>query len=103
MTDVSSYEFIKKLQVFPFVEAIFLFGSRTQNKHSKFSDIDLAISCPKATTQEWQKVLDIVDNADTLLKIDCVRYDEIVGQKFKAEIDQTKQVIYDKSRRLKNT
>jgi len=99
MTDVLSYEFIKKLQVLPFVEAIFLFGSRTQKKHSQFSDIDLAVSCPKATTQEWQKVLDIVDSADTLLKIDCVRYDKIVDRKFKEEIDRTKQVIYDQSRK----
>ncbi len=103
MTDVSSYEFIRKLQGLPFVEAIFLFGSRTQNKHSKFSDIDLAISCPKATTQEWQKILDIADSADTLLKIDCIHYDKIIDKKFKAEIDRTKQVIYDKSRKPQNT
>lgn len=33
MTSVLSYNFIKKLQALPFVEAIFLFGSRAQDRN----------------------------------------------------------------------
>jgi len=88
---------VKNLQALPFVDAIFLFGSRTQIKYSKFSDVDLAVACPHATVKEWQQILDIIADTDTLLKIDCIRYDRIRDRKFKHEIDQTKQVIYDKS------
>lgn len=103
MTSVLPYKFVKRLESLPSVDAIFLFGSRTQTKHSQFSDIDLAITCPTATAKEWQKILDIVDDADTLLRIDCVRYDKIADQKFKKEIDQTKQVLYAKNRNPTNS
>jgi len=87
---------VRDLQIFPFIDGIFIFGSRTQPKHAKFADVDLAISCPHANVYEWQKILDIIDNANTLLRIDCVRYDEIVDKKFKDEIDKTKEVLYEK-------
>ena len=40
------------------------------------SDIDLAVACPRATPAQWHEVLDIVEDADVLLPIDCVRLDE---------------------------
>lgn len=95
--EIKDYKFIKKLEILPFVEAIYLFGSRTQNKHPQFSDIDLAIVCPKATILEWQKILDIIDQADTLLKIDCIRYDSLPTGKFKQEIDKNKKIIYERT------
>ncbi|AFC71683.1 nucleotidyltransferase substrate binding protein [Rickettsia australis str. Cutlack] len=39
------------------------------------SDIDIAIICSNITDQKWLKVMDIIENADTLLKIDCVRFE----------------------------
>ncbi len=41
------------------------------------SDIDIAILCPQATSMQWHKILECIDNADTLLKIDCVRLDTL--------------------------
>lgn len=32
--------------------------------------------CPKADVFEWAQVLEVVEQADTLLKIDCVRFDQ---------------------------
>lgn len=72
----------------PFVERVILFGSRARGTAGQFSDIDIAVICPRASIQEWFNVLDIVDNAQTLLSIDCLRFDEVdqeLQEKFKKE------------------
>ena len=42
--------------------------------NDEHSDIDIAIINPNITDQEWLEVMDIIENADTLLKIDCIRF-----------------------------
>lgn len=74
--EFQQYIFIKKIKQMPFVEKIILFGSRARGDQSSRSDIDLAIVCPKADVYEWNTVLEIVEQADTLLMIDCVRFDK---------------------------
>lgn len=97
---IETYQFLEKLKLLPFIEAIYLFGSRVNESYPKFADIDLAILCPTATIIEWQQILDIIENADTLLKIDYVRYDTLTDGRFKQEIDRTKKVIYERNRNL---
>jgi nucleotidyltransferase substrate binding protein (TIGR01987 family) len=96
MTDIKHYEFYYKLRTLPFVDEIWLFGSRAKGSQSERSDIDLAIVCPFATREEWQKIRDIVDSADTLLTIDCVRFDELQDDRLKNEIEKTKTVLIKK-------
>lgn len=72
---LADYQFLQALARLPFVEAIWLFGSRARGEQRERSDIDLAIECPSASEVQWQQVLAIVDEADTLLPIDCVRLD----------------------------
>lgn len=74
---VTDYEFFPKLTALPFVERIWVYGSRARGDYQERSDIDLVIDSPHATSSQWQEVLGILENADTLLKIDCVRLDEI--------------------------
>lgn len=69
------YTFIDRLKALPFVEAIYLFGSRARGTQRERSDIDLAIVCPMAGVRDWQTALDIVEDADTLLHVDCLRLD----------------------------
>ena len=90
------YQFTKQLQQLPFVEAIYLYGSRARGDHRERSDIDVALLCPDARTKDWDQVLQIVENADTLHCIDCVRYDAIVDEAFKSAIDRDKVVVYEK-------
>jgi predicted nucleotidyltransferase len=71
------YQFIKQLEKLSFVEQIWLFGSRARGDNQERSDIDLAINCPKAQEIDWLAVIDVIKDADTLLKIDCVRLDEL--------------------------
>ncbi len=75
--DIGNYIFYQQLMDLPFVEEIWLFGSRARGDHDPRSDIDLAIYAPRASDLEWSKILDIIDGADTLLKIDCIRLDRL--------------------------
>lgn len=90
------YNFIQKISSQQFVDAIYLFGSRAQNYAQPRSDIDLCIVCPKASEKEWQKILDIVEDADTLLQIDCLRYDKIKDPQLLRNIDQNHKVLFQR-------
>jgi predicted nucleotidyltransferase len=98
-TEISSYRFFKDLTALPFIEKIYLFGSRAKGLHEDRADIDLAILCPLASDLEWDKVLKIIEEADTLLKIDCVRYDKIKNEKFLNAIMKNHIVLYEGTKR----
>ncbi|MCZ6913724.1 MAG: nucleotidyltransferase domain-containing protein [Rickettsia endosymbiont of Ixodes persulcatus] len=81
----------------PFIKEIWLFDSCSRGDNKKRSDIDLAIICPNITDQEWLKVVDIVENADTLLKIDYVRFESTkISTELYENILKNKKVIYQK-------
>ena len=92
------YDFISRMTALPFVEAIYLFGSRARGTHGLRSDIDLAVICPTASEAQWQSVLNIIAEADTLLPIDCVRLDaESEFSPLKSAIDIEKKVLYERA------
>ena len=93
--DIADYGFWHKLVALPFVKTVYLFGSRARGDARAKSDIDLAVECPSASFQQWQEVLDIVEDADTLLAIDVVRYDLLGDSVFRRKIDQNKVVVYE--------
>ncbi len=93
-----SYAFIDTLSHLPFIEKIILFGSRARKDNIERSDIDLAIVCPKATSDNWMTVLEIIENADTLLKIDCIRFDTLSeASKIKTNIINEGIILYEQS------
>lgn len=95
--DIGAYAFFKELTRQPTVDAIWLFGSRARGDHGDRSDIDLAIVCPRATDGDWRKIMDIIENADTLYKIDCVRFEkEKISQDLYEAISTQGTVLYDK-------
>lgn len=77
---LKNLQFFKKLKQLSFIDAILLYGSRARNDHQERSDIDIAISCPNATQQDWLNVISIIDDADTLLKIDCIKLESLTDQ-----------------------
>jgi uncharacterized protein len=94
---LSKYSFLDVIQALPVVEKIILYGSRARGDNSNRSDIDLAIVCPKASAADWQKIVDIIDNANTLLQIDCVRFDTLAENNLlKNEIIRDGVVLYEK-------
>lgn len=97
MTDNQSlnYQFIKNLEALPFVAEIWLFGSRARGDNQDRSDIDLAILCPKATDDDWLIIMNIIAEADTLLKIDCVRFEKgRISDTLYNNITKDKKIIY---------
>lgn len=101
MKDIANYEFVKRLKELPFIEEIWVFGSRARQDATERSDIDLAVLCPNAGEKEWVKVLDILSNADTLLKIDCIRFDRLEeDDRLKDNILKYKTVIYKKDNKM---
>jgi uncharacterized protein len=95
--DIKQRNFFKQLQKLDFIEKIILYGSRARGDNKERSDIDLAVVCPQASGNDWHKVLEIIDQADTLLKIDCVRFDELKdSNSLKKSIVRDGVVLYQK-------
>ena len=80
------------------MKKIVLFGSRARDNFRKDSDIDLAIYASDANVYEWQEVLDIIEDADTLLKIDCVRADALKYESLlRQNIEKEDVVVYERA------
>lgn len=92
--ELKKYEFIGKIKKLPFVKELWLYGSRARGDNREKSDIDLAVVFNRdIVDSEWYEVLDIVDNRDTLLSIDCVRFDRIKDDDFRNNILKDKVVL----------
>lgn len=74
---IQDYAFYKALIELDFIKEVWLFGSRARGDNQERADLDLAISCPQATRADWDRVINIIENADTLLQIDCVRLEDL--------------------------
>ena len=97
MSKYLDYQFIEKLKSLPFVEEIWLFGSRARGDNRERSDIDLAILCPNSTDKDWLSITEIIEDADTLLKIDCVKFDQDrISKELYDNILKDRKVIYVK-------
>jgi predicted nucleotidyltransferase len=99
MNDTLDYNFIEQLKSLTFIDEIWLFGSRARGDHGKKSDIDLAIVCPNATENDWLKIYNIIEEADTLFKIDCINFDKNkINHVLYRNIEEEKKVIYVKEK-----
>lgn len=67
---------VARLRDEPSVRRIVLFGSRARGDAQPRSDVDLAVFAPDASRRDWQRLLDLADDADTLLSIDLIRVEE---------------------------
>lgn len=95
--DITTYTFYQKLTHLPFVEKVILFGSRANGTFRPRSDMDIAIFCPSADTHQWNEILNIVEDADTLLSIDCVNLNDLpLNSALKENIEKNGIVIYEK-------
>jgi predicted nucleotidyltransferase len=81
----------------PFVNAIYLYGSRARGDADSYSDYDLAIDCPTASDEEWNTLVQQMEEAPFLSHLEVVRYDQLPSSVFKQQIDKYKQVLYAKT------
>lgn len=97
--NIQDYKFIRQLQSLPYIEEIWLFGSRAREDHQERSDIDLAVICPYANNPDWENIMNIIEDADTLLKIDCVRFDKKhINRELYKNILKDRKIIYVKDK-----
>lgn len=85
-----------KIAVYPAVEKVILFGSRTRVSHGPYADIDLAIT-GVSDEQEWRQIRQLADveNSGTLLKIDLLRLEE-ADEELRASIEKEGKVLYER-------
>ncbi|WP_211619578.1 nucleotidyltransferase domain-containing protein [Gracilibacillus kekensis] len=79
------------------IEKIVLFGSRAHNDHEDRSDIDLAVIAPKLTETNWFLFTEEIENLETLLKFDLIRW-EHAPKELCFEIDKCNETIYLRQR-----
>ena len=53
------------------VERILLYGSRARGDAASRSDYDLAVDASDLSEEDWDKIYWMVEDAETLYKIDC--------------------------------
>lgn len=71
------YDFFGQIAELPFINALYLYGSRARGDYSWNSDIDLAVAMKDDQPEHMHRLLDIIDEARTLLEIDCVKLGDI--------------------------
>jgi predicted nucleotidyltransferase len=86
---------IRSLAAIPEVETVLLFGSRARGDHAPRSDVDLAVRCPTADALVWDRIVDRLDDARTLLEIDVVRLDR-AGADLARRIEKEGVVVYER-------
>jgi uncharacterized protein len=79
---------------FPWVREVRLFGSRVTGNARRASDIDLAISVPNATTDQWLELLEALEDAPIIYELDLVRMDPTVSPRLRERIHQDGITIY---------
>ncbi len=95
--DILKLDLIQKIAVLPFVDTIWLFGSRARGDYTERSDVDIAISCPNASDIDWSKIMMLVDESPSLLKIDCIRFDQLAeNEPFRTNIINQRILLYTK-------
>jgi predicted nucleotidyltransferase len=79
----------------PSIERIVLFGSRARGEAQPRSDIDLAISCPRASEREWAEICEALEESPTLLGVDLVRL-EAAAESLRERILREGRIVYDR-------
>jgi predicted nucleotidyltransferase len=89
-------ELAARLAAHPAVERVWLCGSRARGDHFERSDIDLAIEAPGIDRGEWARLhLDLEEDADTLLLIDCVLLDDL-PESFRRRVHREGRLLYER-------
>ncbi|MFC4766905.1 nucleotidyltransferase domain-containing protein [Effusibacillus consociatus] len=72
-----------------------LFGSRARGDADERSDIDLAIEAPQLNQRQWLELLISLEQIDTLLSMDVIRWEEAPPE-LKKKITQEGKVLYER-------
>jgi predicted nucleotidyltransferase len=79
---------------FPAVLQVRVFGSRATGQARRASDIDLAVSAPRATPREWAEIRDALENAPIIYELDVVRPEQTDNPRLKEKIEREGIIIH---------
>ena len=79
---------------FPCVREVRLFGSRATGHSRRASDIDLAISAPDASADQWLELTDALDEAPIIYEFDIVRTERALNPQLTKKIETEGVTIY---------
>ena len=82
---------------FPCVREVRLFGSRANGRPRRASDIDLAISAPDATADEWLQLTEAIHEAPIIYEFDLVRTERTHNPRLLEKIAREGVPIYPES------
>ena len=84
----------RTFQRFPCVREVRLFGSRATGHARRASDIDLAISAPGATAEQWLDLADAVESAPIIYEFDLVHLERTYNPRLLEKIQRDGVRIY---------
>ena len=82
---------------FPWVREVRVFGSRATGQARRASDIDLAISAPDATADQWLEFTDALEAAPIVYEFDVVRTERAHNSRLMEKIAREGVPIYPES------
>jgi len=73
---------------FPEIRQAWVFGSRAAGTARRASDIDLAIEAPGMSASRWHDLLETLEEAPVIYRLDVVRLDTLQDTRPQAAIEQ---------------
>lgn len=95
--NLTAYKFFQELCNISTIQEIWLFGSRARGDNTDRSDIDLFLVAPDVMQENITHASQIVEDADTLLKIDLIWSQKIDNIQLKQQIEKSHIVLYKRS------
>ncbi len=87
---------VRTFERFPCVREVRVFGSRATGHARRASDIDLAISAPDATADQWLEMTEALDEAPIIYEFDVVRPERTHNPRLMEKIAREGLPIYPK-------
>ncbi|MDC0344934.1 nucleotidyltransferase domain-containing protein [Alphaproteobacteria bacterium] len=100
MKPIQEFKFFQELCSLEGLDKIWLFGSRARGDYGERSDIDLAIKLSKDNPKQRLFISNIIEEADTLLKIDIIYLNDPLDDRFLALFNNDKVLLFDHEKPL---
>ena len=78
-----------------FVQGVKVFGSRALNQFRRNSDLDLAVTAPDATAEQWQNLREALEQAPVVFDVDLLRMNDTTPQSLRAKISREGRDLFN--------
>lgn len=81
----------------PFVRSVKVFGSRAINQYRRESDLDLAVTAPDATAEQWQSLREKLLEAPVVFDVDLLRINNLTNKVLLAKVLRDGKDLFDET------